>query len=77
FMNNDNDNLDKYIRKVFRISLILLFSIAILINLAIFSPLVRSVNASIIVISTFAGGLFSGMVILSYCVLDVIRTKKP
>ncbi len=43
-MNNDNDNLDKYIRKVFRISLILLFSIAILINLAIFSPLVRSVK---------------------------------
>ncbi len=76
-MNIDIDNLDKYISKILRISLILLFSIAILINLAIFIPLVRSVNASIIVISTFAGGLLSGMSILSYCVLNVIRTNKP
>ncbi|WP_214291468.1 hypothetical protein, partial [Escherichia coli] len=63
-MNNDIDKLNKYIRKVLRISLILLFSIAILINLAIFSPLTRSLNASIIVISAFAGGLFSGLAIL-------------
>ncbi|AKQ28738.1 TPA: hypothetical protein JIZ13_14450 [Acinetobacter nosocomialis] len=76
-MNNDIDKLNKYIRKVLRISLILLFSIAILINLAIFSPLTRSLNASIIVISAFAGGLFSGLAILSYCVLDIITIKKP
>ena len=44
---------------------------------SLFIPLVKSVNASIIVISTFSGGLFSGMAILSYCVVDFIRTNKP
>ncbi|HFG7030345.1 TPA: hypothetical protein ACGIK9_002830 [Acinetobacter baumannii] len=63
------------ISHILRMSLILLFTVSILIVLFNFIPLSRGLRAFIIVMFTFAGGLFSGVAIVSYCVIGMLKDK--